>query len=191
MPMNMPVKIDSRNVRRVNSTLVVVAGGGADQVVAGLDGLHNVRAVVAGDRTPAEVTEVVARARATYVVYDADPLGQVRDAWVDYFNEAAPVGGLEVAIEGAIRGLRADAALLPDYYIVLDPQEMPATRRHWWLGVLAGAAPTRVVPAAATTDAVRAALARLVAGRWWPEPADTWLRELPRVVPDQVGVTPG
>jgi hypothetical protein len=168
----------------------VVAGDGADRVVAGLAGLHNVRAVIAGDRTPAEVTEIAARARATYVVFDADPLAQVRDAWVDYFDEAAPVGGLEVAIEGTIRSLRTEAALLPDYYIVLDPQDMPATRRHWWLGVLAGAAPSRVVPAAATADAVRAALASLVAGRWWPEPADAWLRKLPRAVPDQVGVTP-
>jgi hypothetical protein len=188
MPKNTTMKIDSRTVRRVNSTLVVVAGDGADRVVAGLDGLHNVRAVVTGDRTPAEVTEVAARARATYVVYDADPLAQVRDAWVAYFDETAPVGGLEVAIEGTIRGLRMESALLPDYYIVLDPQDMPATRRHWWLGVLAGAAPSRVVPAPATADSVRAALASLAAGRWWPEPVDTWLRELPRVVPDQVGV---
>jgi hypothetical protein len=172
----------------VNSTLVVVAGEGADRVVAGLEGLHNVRAVVAGDRPAAAVTEAVARGSVTYVVHDADPLAEVRDAWIDYFDESAPVGGLEVAIENTIRSLRTEAALLPDYYIVLDPQDMPATRRHWWLGVLAGTAPSRVVPAPASTDAVRTSLASLVAGRWWPEPPDKWLRELPRVVPDQVGL---
>jgi len=172
----------------LNSTLVVIAGEDAGRVIAGLEGLHNVRTVVAGDRPAAEVTGIVTRASATYVVHDSDPLHAVRDAWVDYFDEAAPVGGLEVAIEGTIRTLRAEAAVLPDYYIVLEPQDMPPTRRHWWLGVLAGAAPTRVVPAPATADAVRASLARLVAGRWWPEPADTWLRELPRVVPDQAGI---
>ncbi|HEX6470028.1 MAG TPA: hypothetical protein VF069_13100 [Streptosporangiaceae bacterium] len=178
-------------MRRLNSTLVVIAGEGADRVVAGLDGLHNVRAVVAGDRPAAELTEIATRVSATYVVHDGDPLAEVGDAWVDYFDQTAPVGGLEVAIEGAIRVLRAEAAVLPDYYIVLDPESMPPTRRHWWLGVLAGAAPARVVPSPATSDAVRATLAHLAAGRWWPEPADGWLRELPRTVPDRAGLPSG
>lgn len=167
---------------------MVVAGAAADRVVAGLDGLHNVRAVVAGDRPVAAVTEIVTRASATYVVHDSDPLAEVGDAWVGYFDQTAPVGGLEVAIESTIRTLRAEAAVLPDYYIVLEPQDMPPTRRHWWLGVLAGTAPTRIVPAPASAEAVRASLANLVAGRWWPEPADGWLRELPRVVPDRAGI---
>ncbi len=167
---------------------MVIAGEGADRVVAGLDGLHNVRAVVAGDRPVTEMTEIVTRASVTYVVYDSDPLAGVRDAWVDYFDETAPVGGLEVAIETMIHALRAEAAVLPDYYIVLEPQDMPPTRRHWWLGVLAGTAPSRIVPAPASVDAVRTSLANLVAGRWWPEPADGWLRELPRVVPDRAGI---
>jgi hypothetical protein len=175
-------------VRRLNSTLVVVAGPGADGVIGGLDGLHNVRTVLAGDRSAATVTDIVTRASATYVVHDSDPLADVRDAWVDYFDQTAPIGGLEVAIEDAIRALRAEAAVLPDYYIVLDPQDMPPTRRHWWLGVMAGTAPTRVVPAPATAEAVRASLANLVTGRWWPEPAEVWLRELPHVVPDQAGI---
>jgi hypothetical protein len=46
----------------------------------------------------------------------------------------------------------------------------------------------RVVPSPGSADAVRTSLASLVAGRWWPEPPDKWLRELPRVVPDQVGL---
>ncbi|XVQ10205.1 hypothetical protein ACQP1W_48140 [Spirillospora sp. CA-255316] len=177
-------------MRRVSSTVVVVAGAGAEQVVAGLGGLHNVRAVVSGERGPAGVTESVAHSSATYVVHDGDPLAEVGDAWVEYFDQAAAPGGLEVAIEAALAGLRSQRTVLPDYYVVLDPEEMPETRRHWWLGVLAGAAPARVVPAPASPAAVRDVLSHLTAGRWWPDDLDGWLRGLPRVVPDQAGVRP-
>nr|BFE30706.1 hypothetical protein GCM10010200_029570 [Actinomadura rugatobispora] len=170
--------------------MVAVAGAGAERVVAGLGGLHNVRAVVAGERGAAGVTEQVAHSSATYVVHDGDPLAAVGDAWVEYFDQAAAPGGLEVAIEAALAELRSQRAVLPDYYVVLDPEEMPETRRHWWLGVLAGAAPARVVPAHATAAAVRDVLSHLTAGRWWPDDLDGWLRALPTVVPDQVGVRP-
>ncbi|MEV5747455.1 hypothetical protein AB0L00_06520 [Actinoallomurus sp. NPDC052308] len=175
-------------MRRTSSTVVVVAGEGADKVVSGLVGLHNVRALVAGDRTPAELSRAIAGAGTTYVVHDADPLGDVRDAWVDFFDQAAPHGGLEVAIESALGGLAAERLLLPDYYVVLDPEGMSPTLRHWWLGVLAGAAPSRVVPAAASVAAVSDALAHLAAGRWWPADLPGWLRGLPKVVPDQMGL---
>lgn len=171
--------------------MVVVAGERAAEVVAGLDGLHNVRAIVRGDRTAAEVTETVVRAVATYVVHDADPLAEVGQAWVDFFDGTAPTGGLEIAIEETLAGLRAERLLLPDYYIVLDPDDLPVTRRHWWLGVLAGAAPARVVPAPATAAAVADVLGRLTAGRWWPADLDGWLRGLPRVVPDHAGPAVG
>ncbi|GLZ05246.1 hypothetical protein Acsp03_27120 [Actinomadura sp. NBRC 104412] len=177
-------------MRRLSSTVVVVAGQGADKVVAGLGGLHNVRAVVAGERDPADLSALAAHSSSTYVVHDGDPLAGVRDAWVDFFDRAAPPGGLEVAIESALADLRAERALLPDYYVVLDPEEMPETLRHWWLGVLAGAAPARVVPAPASTSAVRDVLSHLTAGRWWPSDLDGWLRALPKVVPDQAGVRP-
>jgi hypothetical protein len=175
-------------MRRLSSTVVVVAGRQAGQVVSGLDDLHNVRAVTRGERAPAEVAEVVNRAVATYVVHDADPLGAVGDAWVDLFDGAAPVGGLEVAIEAALSALRSGRLVLPDYYVVLDPDDLPVTRRHWWLGVLAGAAPTRVVPARASVPAVTDTLSRLASGRWWPPDLEKWLRDLPRVVPDQAGL---
>ncbi|GAA4608021.1 hypothetical protein GCM10023195_31020 [Actinoallomurus liliacearum] len=180
-------------MRRTSSTVVVVAGEGADKVVSGLAGLHNVRALVSGDRTPAEVSRAIAGAGTTYVVHDADPLGEVRDAWVGFFDQAAPHGGLEVAIESALGGLAAERLLLPDYYVVLAPEGMSPTRRHWWLGVLAGAAPSRVVPADASVAAVSDALAHLAAGRWWPADLPGWLRGLPKVVPDRagLGLTPG
>lgn len=170
--------------------MVVVAGEQADRVVSGLGCLHNVRAFTAGDRTPAEITEAMTGASATYVVHDGDPLAEVRDAWIGFFDETAPAGGLEVAIEAVLGALNADRVQLPDYYIVLDPEHMPPTSRHWWLGVLAGAAPTRVVPADPSAAAVADALGHLAAGRWWPADLAGWLRALPRTVPDQAGVRP-
>lgn len=175
-------------MRRLSSTVVVVAGEEAAKVVSGLDGLHNVRAVTRGERAPDDVAEVVNRSMATYVVHDTDPLGAVGTAWADLFDGTAPVGGLEVAIETALAALRSDRLVLPDYYIVLNPDELPVTRRHWWLGVLAGAAPARVVPAQASVTAVTDVLGRLSSGRWWPEDVETWLRGLPRAVPDKVGL---
>lgn len=171
--------------------MVVVAGERAAEVVAGLDGLHNVRAILRGERPATEVTEAVTRAVATYVVHDADPLAEVGRAWADFFDGAAPTGGLEVAIEEALAALRAERLLLPDYYVVLDPDDLPVTRRHWWLGVLAGAAPARVVPAPASAAAVADVLGRLAAGRWWPADLDGWLRGLPKVVPDRAGLAAG
>lgn len=175
-------------MRRLNSTMVVVAGEEAAKIVSGLDGLHNVRAISRGERSPAEVAALAGRSVATYVVHDADPLREVGDAWVGLFDGAEPVGGLEVAIESALAGLRTDRLTLPDYYVVLDPESMPVTRRHWWLGVLAGSAPSRVVPAQASVSAVTNVLGGLSSGRWWPDDVSAWLRGLPKVVPDRVGL---
>ncbi|WP_433428561.1 hypothetical protein [Nonomuraea sp. CA-141351] len=175
-------------MRRLSSTVVVVAGDGAADVVAGLDGLHNVRAIPRGERRPAEVMEIAGRSAATYVVHDADPLADVATAWTAYFDGTGVTGALEVAIEAALGELRADRLVLPDYYLVLDPDGMTETWRHWWLGVLGGAAPVRVVPVHASAGAVAEELGRLTAGRWWPADLRAWLRGLPRVVPDQAGL---
>src|SRR5262245_12923753 len=107
-------------MRRLSSTVVVVAGEQAGKVISGLDDLHNVRAVTRDERSPAEIGDVVTRSRATYVVHDADPLGAVGDAWVGLFDGTVPVGGLEVATEEALGALRTERVVLPDYYIVLD-----------------------------------------------------------------------
>ncbi|MBO2442145.1 hypothetical protein [Actinomadura nitritigenes] len=178
-------------MRRSSSTVVVVAGERAGDVVAGLGGLHNVRALVRGDVPPAEFAALVGRAAGTYVVHDDDPLAAVRDAWTAFFDGASAPGPLEVAVEEALAALRSGRAQLPDYYIVLDPEEMPETARHWWLGVLAGAAPARVVPAPSVPSRVAAELGRLSPGRWWPDDAASWLRELPRTVPDRAGLLAG
>jgi hypothetical protein len=175
-------------MRRLNSTVVVVAGERAAEVVSGLEGLHNVRAITRRNRSPEEVTEAAKRAVATYVVHDADPLAEVGGAWADFFDGAAPTGGLELAIEQTLAALRGERLLLPDYYIVLDPGDLPETRRHWWLGVLAGASPTRVVPAGPSATEVANILGGLSAGRWWPADVEGWLRSLPKVVPDRAGL---
>lgn len=65
---------------------------------------------------------------------------------------------------------------------------MPVTRRYCWLGVLAGSAPSRVIPAQASAAAVTDTLGRLSSGRWWPADLEGRLRDLPRILPDQVGL---
>ncbi|MCK2212275.1 hypothetical protein MF672_000455 [Actinomadura sp. ATCC 31491] len=131
-------------MRRLTSTVVVVAGEGAGELIAGLDGLHNVRAITRGERSAAEVAAIATRSAATYVVHDADPLAGVAAAWTAWFDGTGVTGALEVAIEAALGDLRADRLVLPDYYLVLAPDGLTETWRHWWLGVLAGAAPVRV-----------------------------------------------
>jgi hypothetical protein len=172
-------------VRRQGSTVLAVVGDGAAGVVGGLTGLHNVLPVVRGERPASEVEAAVAGATSTYVVHDHDPLAEVGDAWVAYFDGGGPTGRLEVAISAAV----AARPVLPDYYVVLRPEGLPMTRRHWWLGAVAGLAPSRVVPlpAPATAATLAGALARLPAGRWWPDDLADWLRALPRTVPDQAG----
>ncbi|HEX6254381.1 MAG TPA: hypothetical protein VFZ70_01085 [Euzebyales bacterium] len=74
---------------------------------------------------------------------------------------------------------------LTDYYIVLDAEDLPATERHWYLGVLRDAAPSRVVPVPSTATAIDRTLRRLPAGRWWPDLPDL-LAGIDRVAPDVV-----
>jgi hypothetical protein len=172
--------------------VVVVVGDGAEGVVASLGGLRNVHPIVRGGRSPAEVEALVAGSSSTYVVHELDPLAEVGDAWVELFDGGGPAGRLEVAIEAAVAALRADRLALPDYYAVLHPDELPVTRRHWWLGAVAGLAPARVLPlpAPATASTLARELAHLPAGRWWPDDLTTRLRELPRTVPDRAGLSP-
>jgi len=67
---------------------------------------------------------------------------------------------------------------------VLDAEELDPTRRHWYLGFLHRAAPSRVLPTAGTPAEVGGQLASLASGRWWPE-LDRLLDGVERVVPDQ------
>lgn len=181
------------SVARPNSTVVVIAGDESARIVAGLDGLANVRTVprTSGDDAGPAVRAAVAQSHAAYVVHDVDPLADVGAAWAGFFDRTVPAGTLEVAVEAALRSLRTEAAALPDYYVVLDPDTLAQTRRHWWFGVLAGVSPNRVVPAAADIATVRDTLAGLRSGRWWPDPPDEWLHGLGRVVPDRAVLSAG
>ena len=72
--------------------------------------------------------------------------------------------------------------------LIEAPDELPATERHWFLGVLAGAAAHRIV-LVEPGRSVRDHLGSLPAGPWWP-PLDRLLDGIEHAVPDQLGPTP-
>jgi hypothetical protein len=173
-------------VSRPNTTVVVLAGRPSPGLAERLGTLPGVTTVP--DERASSLRDIVFAAQSPYVVHGLDPLHAVGEAWAGYFDGTVPAGTLEVAIEAALASLRGDDAMLPDYYLVADAERLPTTQRHWWLGALASVAPSRVVPVAPHVGDVVDALRRLPAGRWWPEPADAWLRGLPHAVPDRVGL---
>ena len=167
------------------TTVVAVVGTGARAAVESLRGRANVRVVVTDD--PEAAWRLAAGASVPYLVHDADPLAAVADAWVRRFDEGGAVGELEVAVADVVARWRSGSVGLPDYYLVVDAEELLPTRRHWYLGVLHGAAPARVVPAAGSGPALADELGRLPTGRWWPD-VDRLLEGVESVVPDRVGV---
>ena len=179
--------------QRTSTTVVAVIGDLARECVERLGRATNVTPLVpepddpALDRAVAAWTEA-ARSHVPYFVHDADPLAAVADAWVRRFDEAGPIGELEVAAAETLARWRVGSIELPDYYLVLDAESWGVTRRHWYLGVLHGTAPARVVPVP-NVDLAMSAPARFGAGRWWPD-LDEMLAGIERVVPDRAGVTP-
>jgi hypothetical protein len=113
----------------------------------------------------------------------------VADAWVRYFDQEGPIGELEVAVAETLARWRVGSLELPDYYLVLDAPSWGVTRRHWYLGVLHGAAPARVVPVP-DPDAAARTLPRLGAGAWWGDLGDL-LDGVERIVPDQLSSSAG
>jgi hypothetical protein len=129
----------------------------------------------------------VTRTTAPYTVHDGDPLAAVAGAWARRFDGLGPVGELEVAVSETVARWRARSFDLPDYYLLVDPEEWDATRRHWYLGYLgylAGTAPARVV--AGGRDLL-GTIGRLATGRWWPD-LDQLVAGIDRVVPDRAGL---
>ncbi len=93
-------------------------------------------------------------------------------------------------MDAALTAFESGAAIMPDYYIVLDPDAADATWRHWWCGALGHWTPRRILPASsshAPAAAVRDLLRALPTSRPWPEPA-SWLPRLPFDIPDRVGL---
>jgi hypothetical protein len=177
-------------MQRISTTVVALVGEQARTCAQALGRAANIRVELPDAELPALERAAAAWRAATstqapYLVHDADPLALVADAWVRRFDGQGPAGELEVAVGDTLARWRARAIELPDYYLVLDAGSWGATRRHWYLGLLHRAAPSRVVPATAAAGELRAAVATLASGRWWPE-MDRLLAEVGRVVPDQL-----
>lgn len=179
-------------MQRVATTVLALVGAlPVDELralVGALGKAANVRAVVPDpeaaplDRAVAAWGEA-ARAHIPYLVHDADPLAEVAAAWVDRWDGAGDIGRLEVAVQAVLQRWRARSLELPDYYLLVDAEALPPTARHWYLGVLAGTAPHRVVVAGADPGEAVRAVRGLRAGRWWPE-LDALLADVDRRVPD-------
>ena len=183
-------------MQRVATTVLAVVGSPADEDLRALAGslgeAANIRAALPDadaaplDRAVAAWGEA-ARAHIPYLVHDADPLAEVAVAWTDRWEETGEVGRLEVAVQAVLQRWRARSLELPDYYLVVDAEALTATARHWFLGVLAGVAPHRVVVTGASPDDTARAVRGLRAGRWWPE-LDILLADVDRRAPDAVQV---
>jgi len=165
---------------------MVVTGAGTPGLLSALDRMPNVRAVsLEGSDEQAQAW--ASRRSETYVAHDHDPLGHVAAAWVEFFEDEGTLGTLQLEIERTVDALEAGRVNLPDYYLVLQPETLADTWRHWWLGVLAEAAPTRVIPWSPESGSLPRMLRRLPTGRPWPAPR-RWLGGLPTAVPDRVGL---
>lgn len=176
-------------MKQIPTTVVAVIGTHARRIVEAVGSAPNVHAVIAEGDAPldraVDAWRDVSRTKRTYALHDADPLEAVVEAWVRLYDGVGGRGELEVAVAETRARWRAGSLELPDYYVVLDAAELSPTRRHWYLGHLHAAAPRRVVPVDARSQAVQGALPRLKAGRWWPELTDL-VDDLDRVVPDAV-----
>lgn len=176
---------------RNTATIVAIVGEQTDGALAALDGIRGVDVLWLQGSEPALATRRIAAAATPWVVHDADPLAHVAAAWVELFEERATLGALEVEVQTALAMFEDGSAVMPDYYIVLEPEEAPDTWRHWWCGALGYRAPRRVLTSPAPTTPRDAALRRLLSSlpssRPWPDPA-SWLPHLPFEIPDRVGL---
>lgn len=172
-------------------TIVAIVGEAASDALESLDGIVGVEALTLHDSDPALAARRISATATPWVVHDADPLEHVAAAWVELYEERATLGTLEVEVELVLEAFRSGTAIMPDYYIVLDPDTADATWRHWWCGALGHRAPRRILPAHAPSTphdaALRAMLKSLPTSRPWPEPA-SWLPGLPFDIPDRVGL---
>jgi hypothetical protein len=175
----------------VNTTVVAVVAPTTGDV-SPLEHVRaaNVRVVRPDIDAPALDRAVVAweQARRTstpYLLHDADPLAWVADAWARRFQEQGVAGDLEVAVAEISARWRAGSLDLPDYYLLTDPEGLTPILRHWFLGLLVSAAPSRVITSRADAPVVDQ-LADLPPGPWWPD-LDRVLAGLDRVLPEQLG----
>ena len=168
------------------STVVALVGVESEPLLSGLSDVPAVRALSLREADPAVAARAVESAESPYVVHDADPLEHVAAAWVELYEEKATLGTLEIEVETLLGLFAAGDAVMPDYYVVVGPQSIEGTWRHWWLGALAHRAPSRVLPVEASGAALRARLRSLPSSRPWPDPG--WLRRVQFDIPDRVGL---
>jgi len=169
------------------STTLVVVGDAATSAIHALEGFANVQAASLPDATDAEVARWSATSAAPYVVHDHDPLGHVAAAWVEFFDDQSTFGVLELEIDRAMEAVERHAMNVPDYYVVLHPETLPITWKHWWLGVLAAESPTRVIPWPDADASLAGLLRHLPTGRAWPD-VESWLPTVAGAVPDRIGL---
>ena len=172
-------------------TIVAIVGEQSDDALASLEGIPGVDVLALQGSEPALAARRITASGTPWVVHDADPLEHVAAAWVELFEERSTLGALEIEVETVLGRFAEGSALMPDYYIVLEPQDAPGTWRHWWCGALGSHAPQRVVASPAPLTPGDAAFRRLLrslpTSRPWPDPS-SWLRDLAFQIPDRVGL---
>jgi hypothetical protein len=177
-------------VLRVNTTVVAVIAPEGDASPLDRVRAANVR-VLRPDTDAAALDravmawEIARRTNTPYLLHDADPLAWVADAWARRFQAEGTAGDLEVAVAETLARWRARSLDLPDYYLLTDPERLSPVLRHWFLGLLGSAAPSRVVTGRAGAPVVEQ-LADLRSGPWWPD-VDRVLAGIDRVLPEQLG----
>lgn len=168
-----------------NGTVVALVGDESPELISSLAALRNVEAFTVKNTDEAEAARRIVSSPASYVISDADPLAHVAAAWVEFFDDRVSFDTLLLEVETAATALASGDVSMPDYYLVLEPEAIEGTWRHWWFGALSRKAPTRVLPMPASSAQIRRQLRRLPTGRPW-EHLDEWLRALPFEVPDRV-----
>jgi hypothetical protein len=174
--------------RRPFTSVVAAVGTPNDEVFAALSAAVNVRVIRPNDTDPmiraVRAWEQCRSGSRTFTVHDADPLATVRSAWTTWFQGKAAHGTIEVARADALARFRAGTVDLPDLYLVIGATDLDEHDRHWYLGVLHDAAPSRVLPTTTDPAAVLKALTAWTAGRWWP-PIDDVLVGIEHRLPTQ------
>ncbi|HAQ59363.1 MAG TPA: hypothetical protein DCR63_02560 [Microbacterium sp.] len=182
---------DSSPLAGPTGTMLALVGAESSDAMATLEGIPGVETLTLRDSDPETAARRIAACGTPWIVHDADPLEHVAAAWVELYEERATLGTLEVEVETALAHFEEGTALMPDYYIVLDPDAAEHTWRHWWCGALGFRAPRRVLPAVSPTTrrdtAIRRMLTSLPTSRPWPEPG-SWLPGLAFEIPDRVGL---
>ncbi len=181
-------------MRREPATVVALVGAVDDDLLAALGRSPNVSVARAPDtdpgqppaRAPAAVLpgweagalamREAARRRSTYVIVPSDPLAGVAASWQAMWDlGSAPDGAafFEAASADALAAWQGERFELPDYYLVVTPDQANDSRPDLYLGPLRAVRPRRVAVAPAAHGPDKAArladaLRSLGHGPWWP-----------------------